>query len=235
MRKFILFLTTVFLTVGLAACVTPAVPAPEAEPVTPEAMSENTMSEDTASESHSGSAEPSEAVAYTVDTAASTIEWLGSKAIGDSHIGTVDIAEGQLSIVGDQLQAGSFVIDMTTIHTDDSDRLLGHLKSDDFFGVETHPTALLVLKSAEPTDTEGQYEVIADLTMKGLTEEIAFMADVTMENGMIIADADMIIDRSLFDVRYGSGSFFDNLGDDLINDEIELTVNLVANVPANAE
>jgi len=170
-----------------------------------------------------------EEAVYTIDAAASTVDWFGAKAVGSSHTGTVDIADGEMTVASDQLVAGSFTIDMTTIHTDDSARLLGHLKSDDFFGIETYPTASLVLKSAEPTDTEGQYEVVADLTIKENTNEITFMADVAVEDGSITANADIVFDRSLFDVRFGSGSFFDDLGDDLINDEVEMTVAIVAN------
>ena len=106
--------------------------------------------------------------------------------------------------------------------------LEGHLKSEDFFGVEAFPTASLIIKSAEPTDVENQYTVVADLTIKEITNEITFVTDVELGEGTLTAKADLVFDRAAFDVRYSSGSFFDDLGDKLISDEVEMSVTLVA-------
>ena len=132
-----------------------------------------------------------------------------------------------------ELLEGSFTIDMTTITpTSQSGNMLemltGHLLSDEFFGVESYPTATLVLKSAEPTAVEGQYAVVGDLTIKETTDEIEFLTDVVVGEGTLEATADIVVDRSIYDVQYGSGSFFSDLGDDLISDEMEMTVTLVA-------
>lgn len=139
-----------------------------------------------------------------------------------------------MSFDGDQFVDGTITIDMTTIATTSqsggmAEQLVGHLSSDDFFGVETYPTSILVIKSAEPTDVDNQYLVKADLTIKETTGEIEFTTDVTVGDGTLTATADIVFDRAEFNVQYGSGSFFDNLGDKLINDEVEMTVTLVAN------
>lgn len=229
---FAILLTLVFTACSAAAPETTTetgavTVAEEAAQEATEAPVEEAASEESASD---------EAATYIVDTAASSIAWRGEKPLKYDHVGTVNIAEGQLTFAGDQLTGSSFTIDMTSIVNEDligKDKekadLEGHLKSDDFFGVETFPTATLVIKSAEPTGTDGQYTAVADLTMKDITNEITFVTDVTVGEGTLNATADIVVDRSQFDVRFGSGSFFDNLGDKLISDEMELTITLVAN------
>lgn len=168
-------------------------------------------------------------VIYTVDTAASSLAWTGAKAVGDSHSGTINLLDGQLVGNGDTFVSGKFNIDMTSIaDVDGNARLEGHLKSDDFFGVETFPTASLEILSATPNG-DGGYDVVANLTMKDITNELTFPATVDIADGTLSGTASIVFDRALWDVRYGSGSFFSDLGNDLINDEIELEVTLVAN------
>jgi polyisoprenoid-binding protein YceI len=174
-----------------------------------------------------------ETAAYAVDVAASSVTWYGSKPIGLSESGTVNLAEGQLNFAGEQLVDGTIVIDMASIATTSqsggmADQLVGHLSSDDFFGVATYPTAQLVLKSAEPTGTANQYLVKADLTIKETTKAIEFVTDVAVAGGTLNGTAEIIVNRADFDVRYNSGSFFSDLGDDLISDEMTITVVLVA-------
>jgi len=240
-RKSILVVIALFTLLIFAAC-TAAAPqaAPEAEAAPTEAPAEEVApTEEPAEESseepaEEASTEDGEAATYTVDTDASTIEWYGERPAGGSESGVVQIAEGQLTFDGSELVAGSMVIDMATIEpTSKTGEMLGmltgHLKSDDFFGVETYPTANLVIKSATPTGVENQYTVVADLTIKETTDEIEFVTDVVVGDGTLAATADIVVDRSIYDVQYGSGSFFDNLGDDLISDEMQMTVSLVAN------
>ena len=100
-------------------------------------------------------------------------------------------------------------------------KLEGHLKSDDFFGVETHPTAKLVFTDVKASG-KNSYEVTGDLTIKGITKPVTF--DVSVYGSK--ATATMKVDRSLYDVKYGSGAFFDNLGDKTIYDEFDLVVDL---------
>lgn len=245
-RKSILLVIALFALLIFAACATTApqsapaeeaeaapteAPAEEAEEEAEEAATEEPVEEAAADEEAS---EDGDAASYIVDTEASAIEWYGSKPIGASETGTVQIAEGELSFAGDQLVEGSMVIDMTSIAPtsktgDMLNMLTGHLMSDDFFGVETYPTAMLVLKSAEPTDVEGQYAVTADLTIKETTDEIEFLTDVVVGDSTLEATSEMVVDRSIYDVQYGSGAFFSDLGDELISDEMEFTVTLVAN------
>ncbi|MBI1298636.1 YceI family protein [bacterium] len=210
-----------------------AEPTAEAtEEATEEAEAEPTA--EATEEATEEAAADGETAVYAVDTAASVVEWYGFKPVGGSEAGTVNIASGEMSFAGDQFVAGSFVIDMTSIDTNTqsggmAEQLLGHLNSDDFFGVETYPTATLMIKSATPTDVENQYTVVGDLTIKSITNEIEFVTDVVVGEGTMTATSELIVNRADFDVRYGSGTFFSNLGNDLISDDMEMTVTLVAN------
>lgn len=152
----------------------------------------------------------------------STVNWIGKKITG-KHNGTVDLQRGTLQMKGDEIVGGTFVIDMNSIEVkdltgDSKEKLEGHLKSDDFFGVATYPTATLDIKSANKTE-EGYY-VNAEITIKGTTEPIAF--ELKMDGDK--ATTSLKIDRTKFGVRYGSGSFFDNLGDNTIYDNFEMEV-----------
>ncbi len=168
---------------------------------------------------------------YKADTTASTIIWTGYKVTG-KHTGTVKVKNGDLTVTDGKLTGGSFEIDMTSIKDTDmegggADKLVGHLKSPDFFGTEKYPTSKFVITRAIPTDTKGNYKIVGNLTIKETTKEIKFNATVTEAGDQITASGKIVVDRSDFDVRYGSGSFFDGLGDKTIYDEFDLQVNLV--------
>lgn len=157
-----------------------------------------------------------------INISESKIEWKGKKILG-SHTGTIQLKEGFLEMEGDILVGGMFVADMTTITVTDLEgdnkaKLEGHLKSSDFFGTEAHPTATLVINSAKKDGNV--YEVNANITIKGHTEPIEF----DLEMGKSGAQTSFKIDRTKFDVRYGSGSFADNLGDNAISDKFNLDV-----------
>lgn len=174
---------------------------------------------------------PAERAEYSIDVSTTNIVWTGAK-VGGEHTGTISVKEGGFTFEDDQLTGGTFVIDMNTITNTDlegeySDKLVGHLKSDDFFGVATYPTSKVVIKSVVPQGP-GKYKVVADLTIKAITKEIKFPATVEISNGTVTAQADITVDRSEFDVRYGSGSFFDDLGDKVIYDDFNLAVTAVA-------
>ena len=164
-----------------------------------------------------------------VNTEKSNVEWLGKK-IGGQHEGNIQIKSGSLELKGDKIAAGNFVVDMTSITNTDlkdesyNQKLVGHLKSDDFFGVEAFPTAnFVVTKSSDFSN--GTATLTGDLTIKGNTESISF--DVAKAGSAYTAIIE--IDRSKFDVRYGSNSFFDNLGDKAIEDNFTLNIKLVVN------
>jgi len=160
-----------------------------------------------------------------VNTETSKVTWKAYKVTG-SHTGTVNLQSGALIFDGDKLSGGEFVVDMPTLISTDLEgeykgKLEGHLKSDDFFGVATHPTAKLVFTKVSASG-KNSYEVIGDLTIKGITKPVTF--DVSVYGSK--ATATMKVDRSLYDVKYGSGAFFENLGDKTIYDEFDLVVDL---------
>ncbi|MGK7389983.1 MAG: YceI family protein [Candidatus Cyclobacteriaceae bacterium M2_1C_046] len=169
---------------------------------------------------------------FSVNPEESTVKWVGRKVTGE-HYGTVALKSGNLDIQDGQLKGGSFVVDMTSIVSDDltgeyKGKLEGHLKSDDFFGVENYPEAKFIVTKAVKKGGN-QYDVTGDLTVKGKTNVVTFPAEVVITDKNAYATATITVDRSKYDVRYGSGSFFDNLGDKTIYDNFELQVKLVAN------
>ncbi len=169
--------------------------------------------------------EPIDGEKKEVKTESSKVTWKAYKVTG-SHAGTVDLQSGTLVFEEDKLSGGEFVVEMTSLMTTDDlgdmkAKLEGHLKSDDFFGVETHPTAKLVFTDAEASG-KNSYEVTGDLTIKGITKAVTF--DVSIYGSK--ATATLKVDRSNYDVKYGSGSFFENLGDKTIYDEFDLVVDL---------
>ncbi|TVZ27430.1 polyisoprenoid-binding protein YceI [Gillisia sp. Hel_I_86] len=160
-----------------------------------------------------------------IDVEESKVTWRGEKVTG-SHIGTINLKSGFLNIENDKLIGGEFVMDMTSISNTDlsgenKQKLEGHLKSEDFFGVEKHPTSTLVITSIAEKGN-GSYGVVGNLTIKNITKPVTF--DLKMNGDT--ANAKLTIDRSKYDVKYGSGSFFDNLGDKTIYDNFDLEVNL---------
>lgn len=161
-----------------------------------------------------------------IDAAKSGIVWTGKKVTG-SHTGTIAIQSGALVFTGKVLKGGTFTVDMTTISTTDlkpgqgKESLDKHLKAEDFFGVEKHKTANLVFITISAKG-KGVYSVTADLTIKGITKPIAF--DITVKGNT--ATTTLKVDRTKYDIKYGSGSFFSDLGDKTISDEFELKVNL---------
>ncbi len=174
---------------------------------------------------------------YTVDASSSSLKWAGEKVLG-KHNGSVNIKDGSMTKTGKNFE-GIFTIDMTSIKNEDlkdadnNAKLIGHLKSDDFFSVAKHNTATFKLKKIKdytPKKGEkGKHWVTGDLTIKGNTNEIAFPAEITFSDKGFKALAKFSIDRSKWDIRYGSGSFFDNLGDKTIYDEIKFDLSLVGN------
>lgn len=155
----------------------------------------------------------------------SKVIWKGYKVTG-SHQGTIALQSGNLTFEADILVGGEFVINMTTITNTDLEgdykgKLEGHLKSDDFFGVTTFPTATLVFKDVK-SNGKNSYAVTGDLTIKGITNPVSF--DISIYGSK--ATASVKIDRTKFDVRYGSTSFFDNLKDKAIYDEFDLVTDL---------
>ncbi len=168
---------------------------------------------------------------FKADKEATIITWNGKKIIGE-HTGTISLKEGWLSVDNAIITGGEFIVDMTTIKdTDLKDEktrgmLESHLKSDDFFGVDKFPLSRLVIKESTPFKN-GNATVKGDLTIKGTTHPVEFVTTVLKVKQFYTYSAVITVDRTLYDIRYGSGKFFSNLGDKAINDEFSLEIKLV--------
>lgn len=165
---------------------------------------------------------------------ASKVEWFAEKVTG-KHNGIVQLKNGTIQVENNELAGGTFEVDMGTITCLDLEgeykgKLENHLKSADFFDVEKHPVATLKIKKvADLPGVEGfNTEVTADLTIKGITHEIKFPARVAVDGDKLAAYGELTIDRAKYDVRYGSPSFFDDLGDKAIYDEFVMKVSIGA-------
>lgn len=169
---------------------------------------------------------------YKVDAKQSKVVWLGKKVTGE-HTGAINIADGKLLSDGKTISGGSFNIDMASMTCTDladagyNEKFVGHLKSDDFFSTAKFPKSTFVITKVTSTGKD-QYNVKGNLTIKGITKELEFPATITTAGNQIKAKAKIVVNRTLYDIKYGSGSFFDNLGDKAINDDFELNVDLVA-------
>jgi polyisoprenoid-binding protein YceI len=160
-----------------------------------------------------------------VDVSKSTINWVGKKVTGE-HSGTVAIKSGALVFKKDALTGGTFTVDMTSLTATDLTgeylgKLNGHLKSEDFFGTEKFPTSTLVFKTIAAKGNN-VYTVTSDLTIKGITKPVTF--DITVKGNT--ATTTFNVDRTKYDIKYNSKSFFESIGDKAIYDEFQLTVNL---------
>jgi polyisoprenoid-binding protein YceI len=181
--------------------------------------------------------------AYQVNLDESVVEWIGTKPTGQ-HNGTTKLSEGVLKINDGQIVGGKFTIDLTSIVVLDitdpemNARLLGHLKSEDFFEVETWPTAEFEILTVDVKgDAASQAEtgvvpthtISGNLTMKGITKSVKFDAQVEMMEDLVSAKTvRFLIDRTDWNVNYGSNKVFDNLKDNFIHDDMALTIKLVA-------
>lgn len=169
----------------------------------------------------------------TVSTSESTITWKAAKVTGE-HYGKVKLSDAKLDYANGKITGGSFEMDMTSITVEDitdansNKRLTDHLKSDDFFSVEKFNKSSFKIKEAKSSNGK-DYQITGDLTIKGITNPVTFPAKVEVVGGKITATAKITFDRTKFDIKYRSGSYFENLADKLIYDEVSLDVKLVAN------
>lgn len=172
------------------------------------------------------------AESYQVNPEASSVEWNAAKVTG-THNGTLNVKSGQIDFENGVLTGGQAVMDMSSIVVLDitnptyNQKLQNHLNSEDFFDTANFPEANLVITSVESSG-EGAYEVTGDFTIKGITHSVTFPAVVTQDEEGVTASAEITIDRTDFNVRYGSGKFFEDLGDKMIYDEFTLMVDVSA-------
>lgn len=175
---------------------------------------------------------------YTINPASSTILWSANKKLIKDYTdrGTIAVSTGTITFEEGQPVVGSeLVVDMTSIEVTDTgvgggmDRLEEHLASDDFFSTETHPEATFVVTSVDATEAPNAFDVTGDLTIKGITSPAATRVYVEMvDETTATLSTTLLVDRTTYDVRFGSDRFFDNLGDNVIEDTFVLDITLVA-------
>ena len=179
-----------------------------------------------------------EAVSLTVDKAASSVRWEGSKMTTDVHHGNISISEGTLAVKGGKLETGSFTLDMNSItNADITDtgyraKLIGHLKSGDFFQTDSFPTAKFEITGVEAMATPDSSKISGNLTIKGISKGISFPARVSVSDSTAEANASFTINREDWGIIWGGNkteqSVKDFLKNNLIKNEVNFTVNLKA-------
>lgn len=163
---------------------------------------------------------------YDVDTKASKVYWTGKKVSGE-HTGYLLIESGAIHVKNNEVVGAELKLDMNSIEVTDlegewKDKLVGHLKNDDFFSVDKFPQSTFKIKSMKND------QVVGDLTIKGITHEVSFPAKVSLDGNTVSASGTASIDRTKWDIKYGSGKFFSDLGDRMIDDEFQIKFELKA-------
>ena len=161
----------------------------------------------------------------------SSVEWIGKKVTGQ-HTGTISIMEGNFHVHEGKLESGNVTINMESISSSDlkgewAQKLIGHLKSPDFFNVANHKTSSLEIKKVKLVEGNN-YEVDGELTIKGITKAITFPTTIEIKDGKLAAYSEISVDRTLYDIKYGSGKFFDDLGDKMIDDNFIIKFKIAA-------
>lgn len=177
---------------------------------------------------------------YVVQPEASKVNWAGKKPLVEGYVnsGTLALKSGSVDVVDGKV-VGEFTIDMNELSVFETAKkpgqesaLEGHLKGENWFNVETYPEAKFEIKeiaARADTDSTYTYDVTGELTMKGQTHELKFPANVYVdEMGFLHADASLEFDRTMWGITAGSGNFFDNLADNVIDDMVALSFSLVA-------
>ena len=173
-------------------------------------------------------------VNYKVNTNTSKINWKGFKPTG-SHYGTIHLSNGNFILNGEKIVGGEFTINMNSIVDLDmpadneyNAKLVGHLKSEDFFDVAKYPNGSFQIKGTE--NKNGRTLIKGDLTLKGITNSISFLADIKIDAGKLTFKSETFkLDRSKWNIRYKSKSFFDDLKDKFIEDDMEISIEVMAN------
>lgn len=171
-----------------------------------------------------------------IDIEKSVIEWEGKKVTG-AHNGTISLQSGEFKIEKGEIKGGEFIIDMNSIvcldiqNPNGNAKFVGHLKNDDFFSVDKYPTSKIVISKVvklQENDKDLTHNVYGQLTIKGITEEIMFPAKITSDkNGQLKATAEFTVDRTKYDIKYGSASFFPAIADKAISNDMYFKVNVV--------
>lgn len=169
---------------------------------------------------------------FVVDKVLSKVKWEAKKVTG-KHNGSISFENGSVLVTDNKISGGTFIIDMKTIVDEDltdtgmNQKLMGHLASDDFFSVAKFPESKMVIKKVTLVAGD-EYHFLADLTIKGVTNPVEFNAKFTVNGDKLTSEGVITVNRTLFGIKYGSGSFFQGLGDKVIYDDFTLTFNVVA-------
>ena len=167
-----------------------------------------------------------------IDTKKSSLKWFASKVTG-KHDGTINLAAGSLNTDGKKVTGGGFDIDMTSITVRDIEdpstngKLVGHLKSPDFFSADAFKTAKFQIEKVSQK-SGNDYDVSGKMTIKGITQDITFPATIITTGKSVSATGKITLDRTKWDIKYGSGKFFENIGDKAISDDFVIDFTLVA-------
>ena len=169
---------------------------------------------------------------YSVHIDKSELSWIGKELSTKIHTGSLNISNGIIQVGDDNSVSGNIIINMSTINVTDlqgrsKEMLEKHLRSADFFEVENYPEAQINFKSKSFNKLVNQISFEGDLTIKDITNPISFNATLIESSPYLKANAILSFDRSKYDVRFRSGSFFENLGDKLILDDIDVNIKLV--------
>jgi polyisoprenoid-binding protein YceI len=161
------------------------------------------------------------------------MNWNGKKVTGE-HSGAVKLENGMITTDGSKLTGGTFTFDMNSITcTDLTDatynaKFIGHMKSEDFFNTAKFPTSTFKITKVTPKGGD-KFDITGNMTIKGITNAVTFPATVKVSGNTLMADGKATLDRTKYDIRYGSKSFFENIGDKAIYDDFTVEMKLVAN------
>jgi len=169
-----------------------------------------------------------------INVDSSVIKWTGRKVTGE-HSGTLNLADGWIIMQQDSLMGGKLIFDMTSINNTDlesrewKEKLEKHLMAEDFFFVDSFPHANLEIKNHRQTvdeSSEVNNQIIANLTIRGITHEIIFPLEISQSKSIYYAEGTIDINRTLFNINYKSGTLFENLGDRMIYDNFTIQFSL---------
>lgn len=173
-----------------------------------------------------------EAGTYSLLIDDSELSWIGTELSTKTHTGTIDFTDGTIVVDSDNTISGNVKINMSTINVTDlqgrsKEMLERHLRSSDFFEVESYSEAKFSFISKSFDKLSNQISFVGDLTIKDITNPISFNATLLETSPFLKAKAVLSFDRSKYNVRFRSGNFFENLGDKLILDDIDVNIRLV--------
>lgn len=176
---------------------------------------------------------------YSWSTEQSSLIWVGSKLVGDSHMGTVNVKGGSVEVTNGNISGGTIIIDMasivcTDLEGEDATDIVSHLKGTDFFDVENHSEATFTLDKVEVSNQVASID--GTLSIKGIenAETLQSLYSASGDNEITLSGA-VVFDRTKYEIVYKSGSVFDGLGDAAIDDVIRIKFDLIGTLDSALE